>query len=447
MISSSFRAGRSILAITVTALTACTDQAGPVQPVMGALRPRLAVGDVILVTNTSGGAVAGSLRSAVNQATGGEVIRFDPGLAGAKITLDTTLDVLQRVTIEGPADKGIVISGGGKALVLRVHDGATLVNLTITEGKGISDEFVGGIVSTGPLVLDHSTVSSNEGAFNAGLRGDDITLINSTVANNRTSDRLGAAGIAYDFRGALTLINSTVARNVGGAGIGPFGLTAFTPTVTLRNSIIANNGIESCFFGFRGFVYEGKNISSDESCGGDVLTMAIVDPLLGTLADNGGPTPTLALDRNSPAINATDCDVAVDQRYVARDTRCDIGAFEFVFTAVTLTVDPGAQVDPSTGSAVVSGTVQCSRDETFDLAVDLTQDQRVKRVPVVVRATRTVPIACETVAQPWIARLTPPTGQSFENGAALADARTVNIANGVSPAAAATGVKLFWSRK
>ena len=96
--------------------------------------------------------------------------------------------------------------------------------------------------------------------------------------------------------------------------------------------------------------------------------MLIADPLLGPLANNGGPTQTMALDRNSPAINATDCSgVAVDQRYVARDTKCDIGAFEFVFTAVNLTIDPRPQVDLTTGAATLTGTVQCSRSDTLDL--------------------------------------------------------------------------------
>ena len=301
MVSFCCRAGRSILTITVAMFGACVDQSVPTQPVPG-MRPRLAVGDVILVTNADGGAAVGSLRAAVNQATGGEVIRFDPDLAGAKITLDTTLIVPKRVTIEGPADKGITISGGGKVQVLNVREGATLVNVTITEGEANnsnSEDIVGGILSAGPLVLDHSTVSANRGSLAGGIRGDDITLINSTVANNENrSSRLGA-GIAYDFTGPLTLVNSTVAGNTGGAGIGPFGFVSGDHNVTLRNSIIANNQFGSCSFPPDGFVYEGKNLSSDDTCGDGVLVMLIADPLLGPLADNGGPTQTLALDRNS----------------------------------------------------------------------------------------------------------------------------------------------------
>jgi hypothetical protein len=63
-----------------------------------------------------------------------------------------------------------------------------------------------------------------------------------------------------------------------------------------------------------------------------------VDPMLGPLANNGGPTETQALLAGSPAIDAADprppADHATrcpttDQRGVARNGRCDIGAFEF----------------------------------------------------------------------------------------------------------------------
>jgi len=433
------------LALTVAAVGACVDQPNPTEPPRG-LRPHLAAGDLIVVTNTNGGNLSGSLRAAINQTTGGEVIRFDPSLAGAKITLDTTLDIPNPVTIEGPADKGIVIGGTGKFLILKVSQGATLVNVTITNGKANGSDVVGGILSTGPLILDHSTVSGNQGDFAAGIRGDKITLINSTVANNTvTTTTDPEAGINYDLGGELTLINSTVARNSGG-GIGPFFGGGAIGKITLRNSIIANNGRDNCVRGTLGFVYEGNNISDDDSCGTGVFVMHIVDPLLGTLADNGGPTKTLALDRNSPAINATDCDLAVDQRYVPRDARCDIGAFEFVFTTVALTIDPGAHVDRSTGSAVITGTVECSRADQFDLTVDLEQDQKIKQFKSVTQATKTISIACETTTQPWVALLVPPSGGVFVNGDALASVRTGDQ-NGITPSATSRAIKLSVSRK
>jgi hypothetical protein len=64
-----------------------------------------------------------------------------------------------------------------------------------------------------------------------------------------------------------------------------------------------------------------------------------LDPLLGPLADNGGPTLTHALLPGSPAIDggdATSC-LSTDQRFLDRPVDgdgdgmavCDIGAFEF----------------------------------------------------------------------------------------------------------------------
>jgi hypothetical protein len=57
----------------------------------------------------------------------------------------------------------------------------------------------------------------------------------------------------------------------------------------------------------------------------------LIDPMFGALADNGGPTPTLALLPGSPARDAagTSCP-AVDQRGQARPAGadCDAGAFE-----------------------------------------------------------------------------------------------------------------------
>ncbi|MFZ1722907.1 MAG: choice-of-anchor Q domain-containing protein, partial [Dokdonella sp.] len=56
--------------------------------------------------------------------------------------------------------------------------------------------------------------------------------------------------------------------------------------------------------------------------------------LLGPLGDNGGATPTLLPDIDSPAINAGADDVctATDQRGLERPqgSRCDIGAVEAI---------------------------------------------------------------------------------------------------------------------
>jgi Ca2+-binding RTX toxin-like protein len=110
--------------------------------------------------------------------------------------------------------------------------------------------------------------------------------------------------------------------------------------VELANTIVAGNtagGAADCAVeggAAATFVSTGHNLDSDGTCG---LTGAGdqpgVDPLLGSLADNGGPTRTHEPALRSPAVDAGDngrCDDA-DQRGVARtDGACDVGAVELV---------------------------------------------------------------------------------------------------------------------
>ena len=90
------------------------------------------------------------------------------------------------------------------------------------------------------------------------------------------------------------------------------------------------------------------------------------------LANNGGPNMTHAIPHTSPTFNkGIDCHWERDQRYVKRDAKCDVGAFEFNdFTDVTITVDPSVKVD-ATGKALLTGTIKCTRDDTFRLALEL----------------------------------------------------------------------------
>ncbi len=71
---------------------------------------------------------------------------------------------------------------------------------------------------------------------------------------------------------------------------------------------------------------EKPNGNDDVPCTEGIV---FADPMLGDLADNGGPTPTIALAETSPALSAgADCPDR-DQRGEPRDTDiCDVGAFE-----------------------------------------------------------------------------------------------------------------------
>ncbi|HEX6048747.1 MAG TPA: right-handed parallel beta-helix repeat-containing protein [Gemmatimonadaceae bacterium] len=296
MIAFSSRAGRWPLALTtavVAALVAITASGDdpPVPAITAPGVPAVVAGDVITVSNTSGGTELGSLRWALLHVTGQQLIRFDPSLAGATITLDSTLNVTRYVTIEGPKGRGITLSGGGARRVMYVAEGAHLKNLTITGGY---DPVVGGgIFAYGPLRIENSVLHDNKAGNAGGIYGEGITLVNSTITEN-VADAL-ASGISWDMDEGLTLINTTVARNGPAPGIRGHGNTSGTGPVHLENTIIAGNGtpVSNCWYPSESFVRVGVNVADDLTCG-DASQMSIENPALGAFGDRRGPSPTVA---------------------------------------------------------------------------------------------------------------------------------------------------------
>jgi hypothetical protein len=432
-------ASRWPVALTLAALAACADD--PTAPVRSpAPRPDADVVGIALVSNTND-AGDGSLRWALGAAPSGGVVQFDTALAGQTITLSSPLVASHPVTIEGPASKGITISGGSKSRVflLDLIGVVTLRNLTITGGKAPAGTSAGAIWGLGDLVLSHTTVRGNAADGFGAIQASNLTLTNSTVSGNTST-----AAVMLPALGAfetLTLINSTVAYNTGGGVQSNAG-------VAVRNSIIANNAGKNCFTAPG--IYTGVTIASDSSCGG-APGILVGDPQLAPLADNGGPTMTHALAAGSPAINAAaSCAVTTDQRHVPRDAQCDLGAYERAGgttdgTTVTLTVDPGARVNAATGSVMVYGTLKCSRSDTISLSVELEQRQKVGRSVAEVRASAVVQFPCPTTLLRWGTILPPPSG-AFQNGSAAATAETVAVPAGGTPASASAVVKLRRSR-
>ena len=429
------RGGRWPLVLTLAALAACADEPVGVRTVPE-LRPHAAVDDGwVVVTTTSGGTQVGSLRWAVNNAVG-KWIKFDAALAGATIVVDTTVVLPFGTVIVGAQDQGITISGGGQRRVFQGTGWTNLRNVTVTGGSAPEGS---AIRATGTLVLEHTTVTGNQGS-SAAIYGDDISLHNSTVSGNTGSGV--ASGVAYTS--VLVLNNSTVAHNYPSPGVGRV-FSINTPIVWLINSIISNNGTpqKNCADTV-GFRTQGVSISNDSSCGSS-SGVFVADPLLGGLAANGGPTRTESIGHRSPAVNAgIGCSFPYDQRYVPRKAGCDIGAFEFTdFTAVTITIDPNVDVNPTTNAAVVTGTVKCTRADALGLGVQLNQTQKVgKDSTVVARGNGTTSVNCSTVAQPWSVTVLP-WSRPFQSGTASASAHTTDTPIWVTPVSVDKSVKLI----
>jgi CSLREA domain-containing protein len=212
----------------------------------------------------------------------------------------------------------------------------TVKNSIISGNSAVGAGGIFGANDTGTLTITNSTISGNSTSFSdgAGLLslGGTIIVTNSTFSGNIAHEDGGGA---ICNGGTLTVTNSTVSGNTGfgAGGICNFG----SATVILKNTIVANNTGGNCA---GAIVNAGYNLDSGSTCGfgSNNFSMSNTNPKLSSLANNGGPTQTMALLAGSPAIdtgNASFCSSSpvngVDQRGVTRPkgAGCDIGAYEY----------------------------------------------------------------------------------------------------------------------
>jgi hypothetical protein len=244
--------------------------------------------------------------------------------------------------------------------------------MTLRRSTITGDRFVG-LVCSGTATIDSCTVSGNGASagsyvYSSGgvfvARGGNVTLVNCTVADNHGAGLMVMRGTSSTVRPTVVAIaECTIAGNKGtaestdttaGAGINVVSIGSFTQ-ISLHNTILAGNTVvPSGGTAFLHDLYTGtasSNVAKPpqyislgynliQAPGGVTFTSTTagniygVDPKLGPLANNGGPTQTMALLTGSPAINAGDPDTAglpaTDQRGLPRmvDGRVDIGAFE-----------------------------------------------------------------------------------------------------------------------
>jgi len=240
------------------------------------------------------------------------------------------------------------------------------------------------ITSTGEANLKRCTVNNNStspggyagcagGPFHGGHGGNgggiynegDIVLINCTVYYNDAGEGgstdsaplgVGGSGGGIYSKGEIYLRCCTIANNFinycypdmeSGKGGGVYGANYIL--IYMENTIVADNYILSsggegpdCWGNVRSHGY--NLIENTNWCfieGGPTEDITGVDPKLGFLADNGGPTPTCALPIDSPAIDAGySRGLSEDQRGFLRPVDmpdiynkldgADIGAYEYI---------------------------------------------------------------------------------------------------------------------
>lgn len=233
-----------------------------------------------------------------------------------------------------------------------------------------------------------------------------VSVVNSTLTGNAAIggstivDQISGAGgsgfggAIFNLNGSLHVAFSTIAGNSVAGGVGgtlsgygsgsAFGGAVFslayngaaatgstTASLTLENSILANStggvdlavdqpatvvgGLSNAAVATTSAI--GTNLVMSTVAGGaaSLPTFNTSNPGLGPLANNGGPTATMALLPASPAIDAAFAGAppATDQRGLARPVgaAADVGAFEFGAVAVAPVITSGAPPNGSFGVA------------------------------------------------------------------------------------------------
>jgi hypothetical protein len=309
-------------------------------------------GDMISLAATGTGAYPGIGQIAANVTVTGAGAR-GVTIDAATAPLTVAAGAVVRVT-------GVTLTGEDQSPspVVTNHGTLTLVRDTVTHGF-----LEGGILNapaaaTDSLTVDDSTVSGNFSSQDGGgiesfaPAGSTLTVENSTITGNQATFLGG--GVFVRGAAGVSLINTTITGNsVLSGGLGG-GITAAQATVDLSNTILAGNtggstpsGISTadCYAEAGTFAdgAGGHNLIADSCQGltagvnGDQI--GVPQPGLLPLGNYGGPTDTVALQADSPAIgagSASTCESAAianadqrgDTRNAAGRGTCDAGAYD-----------------------------------------------------------------------------------------------------------------------
>lgn len=334
-----------------------------------------------------------SLREAIAVAAAGDQVVFASPLFdtpraivlnGTQLTIDKTLAIV------GPGAHRLTISGNDQSGIFSLNPGAagrvTLSGLRLTDGN----QGQGGAINmgTGSLVIHGCDISRNRSSSNGGgvFTGNasaGLAIYDSSISGNFSGSP--GAGIFVGGSGPNRLERVTLSDNstpIDGAAMRADGdpvtlvactvvgnrassdsvLTSVNTTVTLQNTVVADNGgLDIGTAGFGGsFASLGHNLIGNPGAitafnqPGDQTGNGVspLDPKLGPLSHNGGTVPVHAPMQGSPLLDkgkafgsdARGVTRAVDLASIAPATggnNADIGAVEVAPQVVINALDAG----------------------------------------------------------------------------------------------------------
>ncbi len=357
-------------------------------------------------------------------------ITFSDGTAGThdfhNATPDTItlggaqLSIKSDIIISGPGPDLLTVSGNNASRVFQIASGVhdvtfdslTIANGSAADGGGISNKSVGTVnvvdskltgnqatqeggaihTSNGTLTIANSTISGNSADNSTGGGGGianiastgTLIVISSTITANSANDSFAGGGGVINV-GFLTVVNSTISGNSADATTFGGGGILSNTNVTITNSTIIGNTAEDAAGGgvnldagtatINNSIISGNTAGTGDNIdgthtGNNNLIDAGISTILDTnLTDNGGPTLTHALLPGSPAINAGDNSLAVDENGAPLTTDQRGTGFARIIGGM---VDIGAMEAPAATLWMPLSDVIESEDAP-DLVVDLSE--------------------------------------------------------------------------
>ncbi len=258
--------------------------------------------------------------------------------------------------------------GGG------IYDEGTLTVEDSTIAGNSTSGGGGGIYETGDGTVEDSTISGNSavsvgGGIAAFSEYSPFTIDESTISGNSATSTAGGNfagwGGGIMAAGPAIIEGSTISGNSAAGGGG--GIAVYYYGATIAASILATpggppEGGECDVFAGGAITDGGYNVDDDGTCG-SILDAPAIDSYLGSLANNEGPTETVALTAGvgnpAQAVIPDTFDLPTgpaacsqpDQRGVARAPVCDMGSY-----ALTAIAADGSGAMSASPPSVVVGT-------------------------------------------------------------------------------------------
>ena len=260
-------------------------------------------------------ALAPKARIAHSSIVGNEAQREGGGIAnegGSLVVSTSTIAGNRTDTRDAESGGGIINEDLGDARIVR----STLAGNRSGNAGGAVANTAGSTIEITDSTLSDNLAAAQGGGF-ANLGGT-ATLVNDTITQNLAGS---SGGGIVSMSGSLTSLNAvTVARNQALTGEGGGLFAVNSSAIDVRNSLLALNEVIGTGPGPDCIQEDTAAItSSGHDLVGDTTDCAAgfgpatddvldTDPRIAQLADNGGPTQTIALRRRSPAINRAGAD-------------------------------------------------------------------------------------------------------------------------------------------